>query len=128
MKYILRDHGQLHRPVDGDVQGIDLMLAAWMLRLPHPLLTHDVNVHRVGRWVVDAEIEQRTPDKTNHEQGQGIIVPCAGTWMTANPAPGSSDPSVTNAGLPTGDCPSGCGSAKRGSASFPLTLTPGRHR
>ena len=64
MKYVLRDHGQLHLAVDGDVQGIDLMLTPGMLGLPHPLLAHDVNVHGIGGRVIDAEDKAAHPKQS----------------------------------------------------------------
>src|SRR6202789_177387 len=44
------------------------MLAAWMLRLPHPLLADHIDVHRVRRRIVDPEVQQRTPDEHNQKQ------------------------------------------------------------
>ena len=54
----------------GDVQGVDLMLTARMLGLPHPLLADDVDVHRVRGRGVDAEVEQRTPNERDQEDGE----------------------------------------------------------
>ena len=70
VKHILRDHRQLHRPANRHMQRIDLMLSTRMLRLPHPLLADDIDVHRVGRRIVDPEVQQRAPDKDDQEQRQ----------------------------------------------------------
>src|SRR5215475_4963753 len=62
VEHILRNHRKLHWPSCRDVQRVDLVLAAWMLRFPHPLFADDVNVHRVCGRIVDAEVKQRAPD------------------------------------------------------------------
>ena len=51
---VLRRHDQFDRRVDRDVQGVDLALAAGVLDLPHPLLGDDIDLQRVGRWLVTA--------------------------------------------------------------------------
>src|SRR5579875_1949687 len=70
VKDVLRDHGELHRTVDGYVQRINLMLATRVFGLPHPLLANDVDVHGVGGRVIDAEVQERTPYECNQEEAQ----------------------------------------------------------
>ena len=70
MEDILRDQRDLNGPTRRNVQRINLMLAAGMLGLPHPLLAHHVDLHGIGRRIVNAEIKQRAPDKGNQKKTQ----------------------------------------------------------
>ncbi len=76
MKHVLRDQRELDRLVDRNVQRVDLVLAARMLGLPHPLLADDVDIHRVGRRRVHAEVDERAPDKHHQEESQRDDRPC----------------------------------------------------
>ena len=70
MEDILRDHRQLNIPARRYMKRIDLVLSARMLRLPHPLLADNIDVHRIGRRVVDSEVQQRSPDKHDQKERQ----------------------------------------------------------
>src|SRR6185312_9401583 len=70
VEHVLGDHGQLDGHAGRYMQRIDFMLSAGMLRLPHPLLADDVDVHGIGRRVVDAEVEQRAPHKADQEDAE----------------------------------------------------------
>jgi len=70
VKHVLRDQRELNGAPRGNVQRVNLVLAARMLGLPHPLLAHHVNVHGVGRRRVHAEVKQRTPYEHDQEQAQ----------------------------------------------------------
>ncbi len=59
----------LHWPAYGNVQFVDLALAARILELPHPLLAHHVNIHRVGRGNgVQKEDLGAPPEEGEHHQ------------------------------------------------------------
>src|ERR1035437_5278381 len=73
---VLRDHGQLHGLSDGDMQGVNLVLSAGMLGLPHPLFPNDVDVHGIDRRIVDPEIEQRAPDEAHQKDRERNDRPC----------------------------------------------------
>src|SRR5665213_4034417 len=70
MENILRDQRHFDRDSRRNMQSVDLMLAAWVLRLPHPLLADYIDVHGIRRGVVDAEIEQRPPDEKYQKNSQ----------------------------------------------------------
>jgi hypothetical protein len=52
------------------VQLVDLALAAHVLRLPHPPLADDVDLHRVGRRRRDLEVERGAPDEHHHRDDE----------------------------------------------------------
>src|ERR1035441_9694664 len=87
VKHVLRDEGQLDWLAGGHMQGVDFVLTAGMLGLPHPLLANDVDVHGVGRRSVDAEVEERAPHKHDEERPRGMMVQVASSsvepsiWM-----------------------------------------------
>ncbi len=76
MKYILRNQRDLNRNALRNVQGVDLMLPARVLHLPHPLLAHHVDLHRISWSIVDAEVQQRAPDEKYQEDSQRNQSPC----------------------------------------------------
>ncbi len=76
VKDILRNQRDLNRNARRNVQRVDFMLSAWVLHLPHPLLAHHVDLHGIGRSIVDAEVQQRAPDEKYQKDSQWDQSPC----------------------------------------------------
>src|SRR5262249_19530741 len=61
MDDVLRGHYEPHRLAEGDVELVDLALAAEVLRLPHPALADHVDRERVGRRLDHRGVHFRAP-------------------------------------------------------------------
>ena len=68
---IFRSHNQLDLASDGNVKFVDLTLPCCVLDLPHPLLTHHINLIRVPGRSRLFEIELSTPGKHAHGNDKG---------------------------------------------------------
>jgi hypothetical protein len=71
MQHVLRADDQLDRLADRDVQLVDLALAADVLRLPHPALADDVDLHRVRWRRRDLEVQRGAPHEHHHRDDEG---------------------------------------------------------
>ena len=67
---VLRGQRQFHRPVDGQVQFVDLALAVGMLDLPHPLFADDEHLRGVRRRLGHRGIDLRSPHEHDEEDEQ----------------------------------------------------------
>ena len=63
MDDILRDHGELHRLVHGNMEFVVLPDSIRMLHVPHPLLANHKDLFGVLWWLVDLAKELGCPDK-----------------------------------------------------------------
>ena len=78
VEHVLRDHRQLDRTPGRNVQRIDLVLSARMLRLPHPLLADDIDVHRIRRRSCRCGSTAARPTRsTTRNRASGMIVQVA---------------------------------------------------
>src|SRR5260370_37264406 len=66
VNHVFSRHDQFDLPADGHMQFVDLSLAGVMLKLPHPLLTDEVNLSSVLRWTILGEINLRAPRENAH--------------------------------------------------------------
>src|SRR5437660_751440 len=68
---IFRGHNELDLASDGNVKFVNLTLPCGVLNLPHPLLTHHINLIRVPGRSRLFEIELSTPGKHAHGNDKG---------------------------------------------------------
>src|SRR5688572_18280465 len=63
---IFRDHGEAHGIIYRNMQLIDLGMSRWMLKLPHPLLTHNIDLHGFCGQFVHLEVDSGPPTINAH--------------------------------------------------------------
>ena len=61
VNHVFGGHDQFDLAADGHVQFVNLALPGRVLKLPHPLLADDVNLHRVLGRTILSEINLRAP-------------------------------------------------------------------
>src|SRR5260370_42367479 len=66
VNHVFSRHDQFDLLADGHMQFVDLALAGGMLKLPHPLLTDDVNLSGVLRWTILGKINFSAPRENAH--------------------------------------------------------------
>src|SRR6185503_20047970 len=67
---VLGNKGELNSATCRNVERINFVLTTGVLCLPHPLLADDIDIHSVGGRSVDAEVDERAPDKHDEEEAE----------------------------------------------------------
>jgi hypothetical protein len=68
--HVLGSHDQFHRASDWNVQLVDFALALRVLRLPHPLLADDEDLHRARGRPVHIEENLGAPGEHHHRDAK----------------------------------------------------------
>ena len=68
---VLGGHDHAHITADGDMQFVDLALAFFVLKFPHPLLRDRVDVGGSLWWGTFLEVNVGAPDKDAEEDASG---------------------------------------------------------